>query len=118
MSRQESPKIPHKHSRLSNEGRRGTPSMTKTPSDQWKSIQRRRLSIKYVNRSSWESAQTSAIDATFLDRLHIDTPTPENVWNTSGQENIFVNFLWFIYIYCWITKRGGESSNYNHLLTK
>jgi hypothetical protein len=34
MSRQEFPNIPHKRSRLSNEGRRGTPSLTKTPSDQ------------------------------------------------------------------------------------
>ena len=33
MSRQESPKIPCKDSRLSNKGRRGTPSLTETPSD-------------------------------------------------------------------------------------
>jgi hypothetical protein len=46
-----------------------------------------------VNISSQECSQTSFMDATFLDRLHINTPTPENVGNTSGQENIFGNFL-------------------------
>jgi hypothetical protein len=49
MSRQESPKILHKLSRLSNEGRRGTPSLTETPSDQRKSSERRILSNEYVN---------------------------------------------------------------------
>jgi hypothetical protein len=93
MSRHESPNIPHKRSRLSQEGRRGTLSSTETLSDQRQSSQRRRLSNESVNRSSRECAQTSAMDATFLERLHIDTPTPENVGNTSGQENIFGNFL-------------------------
>jgi hypothetical protein len=100
MSRQESPKMPHKRSRLSNEGGRGTPSLNETPrtsethisasgslggttSDQRKSSQTRRLSNEYVNRSSRQCAQNSAMDATFLDRLHINTPTPENVGNTS-----------------------------------
>jgi hypothetical protein len=92
MSRHESPNIPRKRSRLSQEGRRGTPSSTETPSDQRQSRQRR-LSNESVNRSTPECAQASAMDATFLDRLHIDTPTPENVGNTSGQENIFGNFL-------------------------
>jgi hypothetical protein len=46
-----------------------------------------------MNRSIAECAQASAMDAYFLDRLRIDTPTPENVGNTSGQENIFGNFL-------------------------
>jgi hypothetical protein len=93
MSRQESPNIPRKRSRLSHEGRRGTPSSTETLSDQRQSSQRRRLSNESVNRSSRECAQNSAMDATFLDRLHINTPTPENVGNTSGQENMFGNFL-------------------------
>jgi hypothetical protein len=59
-----------------------------------------------VNRSSKECAQNSVMDATFLDRLHINTPTPENVGNTSRQENMFGNFFYFflciyvcIYIY-------------------
>jgi hypothetical protein len=92
MSRWESPNIPRKLSRLSQEGRRGTPSSTETLSDQRQSRQRR-LSNESVNRSTPECAQESAMDATFLDRLCIDTPTPENVGNTSGQENIFGNFL-------------------------
>jgi hypothetical protein len=46
-----------------------------------------------VNRSTAEYAQASAMDETFLDKLRIDTPTPENVGNTSGQENISANFL-------------------------
>jgi hypothetical protein len=116
MSRQESPKIPRKHSRLSNEGGRGTPSLTETlrtskthisarqgslggaTSDQRKSNQRRRLSNESVNRSSRECAQNSAMDATFLDRLHINTPTPENVGNTSRQENMFGNFFFFVFL--------------------
>jgi hypothetical protein len=89
---QESSSIPHKLSRLSQEGRRGTPSSTETPSDQRQFCQRR-LSNESVNRSTQECAQTSAMDADFLDRLHIDTPTPENVGNTLGQEIIFGNFL-------------------------
>ena len=92
MSTQDSPNIPHKLYRLSQEGRRGTPSSTKTPSDQQQFCQRK-FSDESVNRSTADCAQTSFMDATFLDRLHIDTPTPENVGNTSGQENISGNFL-------------------------
>jgi hypothetical protein len=33
------------------------------------------------------------MDESFLDRLCIDNPTPENVVNTSGQENISGNFI-------------------------
>jgi hypothetical protein len=46
-----------------------------------------------MNISSRECAQNSSMDATFLDRLHINNPTPENVGNTLGQENMFGNFL-------------------------
>ena len=97
MLRQEYPNIPRKCSRLSHEGRRGTPSSTKTLSDQGQSSKRRRLSNESVNRSYQECAQNSAMDATFLDRLHINTPTPENVGNTSRPENMFGNFLFFLY---------------------
>jgi hypothetical protein len=102
MSRQESPKMPRKIYRLSNEGIRGNPSLTETlrmsetpistkhgnlegatSSDQRQSSQRRRLSNEYVNRSSIECAQNSAMDDNFLDRLHINTPTPENAENAS-----------------------------------
>ena len=76
---------------FSQEGRRETPS-TETPSDQQQSRQRR-FSNEFVNRSTVECAQEISMDATFLDRLYIDTPTPENVGNTSGQENIFGNFI-------------------------
>ena len=92
MSRQESPNIPRKRSRLCHEGRRGTPSSTETLSDQQQSRQRT-FSNESVNRSTAECAQESAMDATLLDRLRIDTPTPKNLGNTSGQENIFGNFL-------------------------
>jgi hypothetical protein len=92
MSRQESPNIPRKRYRLSQEGRRGTPSSTKTLSDQRQSRQRR-LSSESMNISTRECAQASAMDAAFLGRFHIDTPTPDNVGNTSGQENILGNFL-------------------------
>ena len=91
MSRHESPSIPRKHSRLSHEGRRGTPSSTETLSDQQQYSQRRRLSNESVNKSSREYAQNSAMYVAFLDRLHINTPTPENVGNTSRQENMFGN---------------------------
>ena len=93
MSRKESQKIPHKRSRLSHEGRRWTPYLSETLSDQWQSSKRRRLSDESVNRSSQECAQNSAMDATFLDMLHINTPTLENVGNTSWQEYMFGNFL-------------------------
>jgi len=92
MSTQGSPKIPQKHSRYSQEGRTRTPSSIETLSEQQQSRQRR-FSNESINRSTAEPAQASAMDATFLDRLHIDTPTPENVGNTSGQENISGNFL-------------------------
>jgi hypothetical protein len=55
-----------------------------------------------VNRSSRECAQNSAMDATFLDRLHINTPTPENVGNTSRQENMFGNFFFFFCIFVYL----------------
>jgi hypothetical protein len=78
--------------------------------DQRKSSHRRRLSNEYVNRSSRECVQNSAMDETFLDRFHINTTTPENVWNTSRQGNMFDLFflkfcifvylcLFYIYIY-------------------
>jgi hypothetical protein len=121
MLRQESPNMPRKHSRLSNEGGRGTSSLNETPrtskthisekqgslggetSDQRQSTQMRRLSNESVNRSSRKSAQNSAMHATFLDRLHINTPTPENVGNTSRQENMFGNFCLFcIFFICFI----------------
>jgi hypothetical protein len=35
------------------------------------------------------------MDETFLDRLRINNPTPENVGNSSGPENISVKFLNF-----------------------
>jgi hypothetical protein len=95
MSRQDSPKMPCKRSRISNEGVRGTPSLNETlrklethistmhenlggatSSDQRKSSQRRRLSNESMNRSSRECAQNSSMDVAFLDRLHINTPTP------------------------------------------
>ena len=91
MSTRDSPNIPPKCSRFFQEGRIITP-LTETPSDQQQSHQRR-FSNESVNRSTAESSQASAMDATFLDRLCIDTPTPENVENTSGQDNIFGNLL-------------------------
>ena len=92
MSTQDSPNIPCKPSRLSQEGRTITPSSTETLSEQQQSRQRR-FSNDSVNRSTAEPSQGSTIDASFLDRLRIDTATPENVGNTSGQENISGNFL-------------------------
>jgi hypothetical protein len=71
-------------------------------SDQRKSSQMRRLSNESVNRSSRQSAQNSAMDATFLDRLHINTPTPENVGNTSQQQNMFGNFLLILYFFVYL----------------
>ena len=55
----------------------------------------RRLSTESINRSTAEPTQTSVMDATFLDRLRINTPTPENVGNSSGPENISGKFLKF-----------------------
>jgi len=120
MSRQESPNMTCKHSSLSNEGGRGTPSSNETPrtseipisvrhsnlggeaSDQRKSIQMRRLFNESVNRSSRQSAKNSAMDATFLDRLYINNPTPENVGNPSHQQNMFGNFLLFLYFFVYL----------------
>jgi hypothetical protein len=68
-------------------------------SDQRQSSQTMRLSNEYVNRSSKQCAQNSAMDVAFLDRFHINTPTPENVGNTSRQENMFGNFYLFIYLF-------------------
>jgi hypothetical protein len=94
MSTRDYPNIPRKRSRHSQEGRTRTPSSTETPSEHQQSRQRR-FSNESVNRSTAEPAQTSVMDATFLDRLHINTPTPENVGNSSGQENISGKFLKF-----------------------
>jgi hypothetical protein len=94
MSRQKSPNMPRKCSRISNERGRGTPSSNETPrtletpistrhgslggaaSDQRKSSQMRRLSNESVNISSIQSAQNSSMDIALLDRLNINTPTP------------------------------------------
>ena len=94
MSTQDSPNIPCKCSRHSQEGRTRTPSSTKTPSEQQQSRQRR-FSNESVNRSTSEPTQASAMDVEFLDRLGINTPTPENVGNSFGQENIAGKFLKF-----------------------
>ena len=82
--------IPHKRSRHSQEGRTMTPSSTETSSEHQQSRQRR-FSTESVNRSTAEPAQTSVMDAAFLDTLRINTPTPENVGNSSGQHNIACN---------------------------
>jgi hypothetical protein len=71
-----------------------TPSSIGTPSEHQQSHPRR-LSTESVNRSTAEPAQTNVIDATFLDRLCINTSTPENVGNNSGLENISGKFLKF-----------------------
>ena len=94
MSTRDYANIPRKRSRLSQEGRTTTPSSTGTPSEQQQS-RSRRLSAKSVNRSTAEPAQTSVMDAAFLDRLRINTPTPENVGNSSRPENISGKFLIF-----------------------
>jgi hypothetical protein len=86
--------IPRKHSRHSQEGRTMTPSSTGTPSEHQQSHPRR-LSVESVNRSTAEPAQTSVMDAAFLDTLRINTPTLENVGNSSGPENISGKFLKF-----------------------
>jgi hypothetical protein len=93
MSTRDYPNIPRKLSRLSQEGRTTTPS-TGTPSEHQQSRQRR-LSAESVNRSTAEPAQTSVMDAAFLDTLRINTPTPENVGNSSRPENISGKFLIF-----------------------
>jgi hypothetical protein len=74
-------------------------------SDQRKSIQMMRLSNESMNISSRQSSQNSSMDATFLDRLHINTPTLENVGNTSRQENMFGIFFFdfvFLCIYVYV----------------
>ena len=77
------PNIPRKCSRLSQEGRTTTPS-TGTPSEHQQSSQRI-LSAESANRST----------ADFLDTLRINTPTLENVGNSSRPENISGKFLIF-----------------------
>jgi hypothetical protein len=94
MSTRDYANIPRKRSRHSQEGRTMTPSSTGTPSEHQQSHPRR-LSTESVNRSTAEPTQTSVMDATFLDRLCINTPTPENVGNSSGPENISGKFLKF-----------------------
>jgi hypothetical protein len=69
-----------------------TPSSTETPSEHQQSRQRR-FSTESINRSIAEPAQTSVMDATFLDRLRINTPIHENVENSSGPKNISGKFL-------------------------
>ena len=68
--------IPRKHSRHSQEGRTMTPSSTETPSEHQQSRQRR-FSTESINRSIVKPDQASDMDATFLDRLCINTPTPK-----------------------------------------
>ena len=92
MSTQDYENIPRKISRHSQEGRKISPSSTETPSEHQQYCQRR-VSTKSVNRSTAKPAQTSVMDATFLDTLRINTPTPENVGNRSGPENISGKFL-------------------------
>jgi hypothetical protein len=94
MSTRDNANIPRKFSRHSQEGRTMTHSSTETPSEHQQSRQRR-FSTESVNRSTAEPSQTSVMDATFLDRLRINTPTPENVGNSSGPENIYGKFLKF-----------------------
>ena len=64
-----------------------TPSSTETPSEN-QQYHQRIFSTESVNRSTAEPVQTSVMDATFLDNLCINTPTPKNVGNSSGPENI------------------------------
>ena len=94
MSTRDSPNIPRKLSRYSQEGRTRTPSSTETPSEQ-QQFRQSRFSKKSINRSTTEHAEATDMDATFLDRLCINSPTPENVGNSSGQENISSKFLKF-----------------------
>ena len=83
MSTRDYANISRKRSRHSQEGRTMTHSSTGTLSEQQQSHSRR-LSAESVNRSTAELAQTSVMDAAFLDSLRINTPTPENVGNNSG----------------------------------
>ena len=93
MSTQDYANIPRKRSRHSQEGRTMTPS-TGTSSEHQQS-RPRRLSAESVNRSTAEPTQNSVMDASFLDTLRINTPTPKNVGNSSGPENISGKFLIF-----------------------
>ena len=86
--------IPRKCSSHSQEGRTITLSSTETSSEHQQS-HHRRFSTKSLNRSTEEPAQTSVMDVAFLNRLCINTPTPKNVGNSSGQENISGKFLKF-----------------------
>jgi hypothetical protein len=113
----ESPNMPRKCSRLSNEGIRGTPSSTETPrsletpisaryhsqvgaaSDRRQSSGRRRLSDESVNRASRQSARDTVGDSTYLNRLNINTPTLENVETPSHQQHMFGKFLLFLYFF-------------------
>ena len=73
MSTRDSPNIPRKCSRYSQEGRTITSSSTETSSEKQQSRQSR-FSNESVNRSTTHPAQASAMDAALLDRLCIDTP--------------------------------------------
>jgi hypothetical protein len=113
----ESPNIPRKHSRLSNEGIRWTSSPTKTPSsletpisaryhsqvgaasDRRQSSERRKLSYESINRASRQSAWDTIGDSTYLNRLNINTPTLENVETPSHQQDMFGKFLLFLYFF-------------------
>ena len=97
MSTRDYANIPCKFSRHSQEGRTMTPSSIETPSEHQQSRQRR-FSTESVNRSTAEPVQTSVMDATFLDRLRINTPTPENVGNRSGPENISGNLNFCLFL--------------------
>ena len=94
MSTRDYENIPQKHSHHSQEGRTITLSSTETLSEHQQSHQRR-VSTESVNRSTAEPTQTNVMDASFLDRLRINTPTLENVENSSGPENISGKFLKF-----------------------
>jgi hypothetical protein len=94
--------------RMRHRGRQETPisarhgSLGGAASDQRKSSGMRRLSDESVNRSSRQSARNRAMDANFLDALHINTPTPENVGNPSHQQNMFGKFLLFLYFFVYL----------------
>jgi hypothetical protein len=65
MSTRDSPNIPRKCSRYSQEGRTRTPSSTETPSEQQQSRQRR-FSNESVNRSTAEPAQAKCYGCNLL----------------------------------------------------
>ena len=103
--------IPRKHSRHSQEGRTRTPSSTETLSEH-QQYHQRRFSNESVNRSTVEPTQTSVMDAAFLYRLCINTPTPENVGNSSGPENISSKFLKFCLILLYLNLCEVKSWTY------